>query len=175
MIRAVSRQVRARRFQQSWTNTGGTVRLGGRRLFGEHAIVGALVAVVAVDVLMFVGVALAVAFLYHAQGVSPSTGRIQCRIDGSFCYGDPVPTIDAIQLALIVYAAVLLGSVIFSIAMRRGMITVLICQLLLLAFLFAHGLSGLHAAEHRQQLLRECHYGADGNCPGIRNLAAPAP
>lgn len=134
-------------------------------------MIGAVIAVIALDVIMFVAVALAVGFLYHAQGVSPSTGRILCRADGSFCYDDPTPTIDAIQMAIAVYAVVLLGSIVLSAVLRRGVITVLVCQLALFVALLGHNLAGLHAAEHRQQLLRTCEYGAAGSCPGIRNLA----
>ena len=65
----------------------------------------------------------------------------------------------------------LVASMIAAVLVRRGIVAVLLCQGVLLVLILTQGFSVLNAAEHRQNELRTCHYGAAGSCVGIANLA----
>ena len=118
--------------------------------------------VVIIDSLVVVAVLVGSAFTPNAH-----TG---CTVDESFCFDDPVPVIDNNRMAIAIFAVGLIASMIASLALRRAVIVVVVVQTLLLVGLVAHDRSTLRGAEHRQALLRACHYGATGHCPGIKNL-----
>lgn len=158
------------RAQTSWVSgSSGEVSLGHKSRLGPPTVFGALAFVVAVDLaIVFAVVVVAAIFeVTHGMGVD---GRIACSSSVRFCYDDPVPDIDVSRLAMIIIGAGLIASMIVAIAVRRGIIVVLLCQGLLLAITLTQGLSVLHGAEHRQNELRACHYGTAGHCRGILNL-----
>ena len=156
----------------SWAGGSGEISLGRRSLLGPPAVLGAVVFVVAVDVIILLVVIAAAAVFDHTHGMGVD-GRIACSASAVFCYDDPVPDIDTARLAMVVIGVSLVASMLVSVLARRGVIVVLICQGLLLALTLTQGLAALHAGEHRQNELRACHYGAAGNCPGIVNLDQP--
>ena len=156
--------------QTSWVaGSSGEVSLGHKSRLGPPTVFGAIAFLVAVDLAIVFAVVLVAAIfeVSHGMGVD---GRIQCSSNARFCYDDPMPDIDISRLAMIIISVGLIVSMVVAIVVRRGIMVVLLCQGLLLAITLNQGLSVLHAAEHRQNELRACHYGVAGHCRGILNL-----
>ncbi len=98
------------------------------------------------------------------------TQAIACRRHLTFCYTDPVPNLVTCQWTMAVLAAVILVTVVGSIVLRHGIVVVLVVQTLLATSLVVQVLPRWSTAAQQQNLLRACHYGASGTCPGIVNL-----
>lgn len=164
---------RPARAQTSWVaGSSGEVSLGQKSRLGPPTVFGAIAFVLAVDLaIVFAVVAVAAIFeVSHGMGVD---GRIACSSNVKFCYDDPVPDIDISRLAMIMIGTGLIVSMVVAIVVRRGIIVVMLCQGSLLVITLTQGLAVLHAAEHRQNELRACHYGIAGHCPSILNLDRP--
>jgi lysylphosphatidylglycerol synthetase-like protein (DUF2156 family) len=148
--------------QPSWAFDGRTIGGVQRGRLGEPALLAGLTYIVIVDSLVIFAILVGSAFTPDA--------RTSCNAARSFCFDDPVPAIDNNRMAIAVFAVGLIASMIACLAVRRAVIVVVVVQALLLVGLVAHDRSALRGAEHRQDLLRACHYGASGSCPGITNL-----
>jgi hypothetical protein len=148
--------------QPSWAFDGTTIRGVQRGRLGDPAMLAGLTYIFIVDSLVVLAVLVGSAFTPEA--------RTGCTVDASFCFDDPVPAIDNNRMAIAIFAVGLIASMIACVVVRRAVIVVVVVQSLLLVGLVAHDGNTLRRAEHRQDLLRACHYGASGRCPGITNL-----
>ncbi len=136
------------------------MRLHARhRVLGEPFILGAFLSIVGIDLLV-----------WGAVEVFRPGQTIACRHNLSFCYTDPVPDLVTDQWTMAVLAAVILLTVVGSIVLRHGIVVVLVMQTFLAISLVVQVLPHWSTAAQQQNLLRACHYGVSGKCPGIVNL-----
>jgi hypothetical protein len=146
--------------QPSWSDTGGVVRLHARhRVLGEPFVLGAFLAILGIDLLA-----------WGAVEVFRPAQTIACRRHLTFCYVDPVPNLVTYQWTMAVLAAVILITLVGSIVLRHGIVVTFAMQTLLTIALVVQVLPNWSTAAQQQNLLRACHYGANGTCSGIVNL-----
>lgn len=152
-------------YQPSWSGSGGLVRLHARnRALGDPFIFGGILTILAIDLTA-----------WGLIEVFRPIARTGCTRNDSFCYADPVPDLVTDQWIMAVLAAIIVVTIVGSIVLRHAIIVVLVIQILLAIIVLVTVLPRWADAAQQQNLLRACHYGQSGSCPGVNSVLIGAP
>ena len=148
----------------SWTGAG-YVQLRKRSRLGEHAVLLPFGLAVAVDALAVFAL---IIVTYVKLSGAPEIG---CNAVSNVCFDNPTRTILAAEAMLYTVGAAALLTIVASLVLRTGVLTVTVIQGLVIAVLLVHTIPEISHAETARHRLLACNYALTGSCPGIQTYS----